>query len=102
MRLRHKAIAIEGERILALVREDPRFGFAFMQRAAQTTLGATSAMRLQLLKAHGFSLPEVVLESDSSYLALGEPPVAGDPLAEAGCCRYAVADAEPAAHLAKL
>jgi CRP-like cAMP-binding protein len=59
-----KAIAMDGQRVLALCAEDPKFGFAFMHRAAQTLASRLSASRLQLLKMSGANLPPVQIESD--------------------------------------
>lgn len=59
-----KAIAVDGEEILALCAKNPEFGFQFMQRAAQTLADRLSAARRQLLKATGQTFPEVQLESD--------------------------------------
>jgi CRP-like cAMP-binding protein len=58
------AVAMNGERILALCDENPRFGFAFMHRAAQTLASRLNATREQLFKLNGTLLPEVQLESD--------------------------------------
>jgi CRP/FNR family transcriptional regulator, cyclic AMP receptor protein len=58
------AIAMDGERILALCEENPRFGFEFMHRAAQTLASRVNATREQLFKLNGALLPEVQLESD--------------------------------------
>jgi CRP/FNR family transcriptional regulator, cyclic AMP receptor protein len=59
-----KAIAMDGQRILALCAEDPQFGFEFMHRAAQTLVSRLNATRLQLFKMSGLLLPEVQIESD--------------------------------------
>ncbi len=59
-----KAIAIDGEQILALCAEDPEFGFAFMKRAAETLASRLSAARIQLLELSGGQLPQVQIESD--------------------------------------
>jgi CRP-like cAMP-binding protein len=59
-----KAVAMDGQRILALCREDPKFGFEFMHRAAQTLASRLSATRIQLLKMGGAHLPLVQMESD--------------------------------------
>jgi CRP/FNR family transcriptional regulator, cyclic AMP receptor protein len=59
-----KTIAMDGERILALCAQDPRFGFEFMQRAAQTLAARLNAARHQLLKMNGHLFPQVQLESD--------------------------------------
>jgi CRP/FNR family transcriptional regulator, cyclic AMP receptor protein len=58
------AIAMDGQRILALCAEDPKFGFEFMHRAAQTLASRLNATRLQLFKMNGLLLPEVQIESD--------------------------------------
>jgi CRP-like cAMP-binding protein len=59
-----KAIAMDGDQILALCAKDPRFGFEFMHRAAQTLASRLSATRIQLLKMGGEHLPQVQMESD--------------------------------------
>jgi CRP-like cAMP-binding protein len=59
-----KAVAMDGEQILALCEKDARFGFEFMQRAAQTLASRLSATRIQLLKTGGEHLPAMRLESD--------------------------------------
>jgi len=59
-----KAIAVDGEAVLALCAKNPEFGFQFMQRAAQTLADRLSATRRQLLKATGLTMPEAQLESD--------------------------------------
>jgi len=61
---RTKTIAMDGEQILALCAKDPRFGFEFMHRAAQTLASRLSATRIQLLKMGGEHLPQVRIESD--------------------------------------
>ena len=58
------AIAVNGERLLALCDEHPQFGYAFMRRATQVLAGRLSATRLQLLKMTGNVLPAVQIESD--------------------------------------
>lgn len=58
------AIAMDGQRILALCAEDPQFGFEFMHRAAQTLASRLNATRMQLFKMNGLLLPEVQIESD--------------------------------------
>jgi CRP/FNR family transcriptional regulator, cyclic AMP receptor protein len=58
------AIAIDGQRILALCAEDTRFGFEFMRRAAQTLASRLNATRLQLMKTSGHLFPQVQIESD--------------------------------------
>jgi CRP/FNR family transcriptional regulator, cyclic AMP receptor protein len=59
-----KAIAMDGQRILSLCTEDPRFGFEFMHRAAQTLASRLHAARMQLLKMSGRLLPEAQIETD--------------------------------------
>ena len=59
-----KVVAMDGQRILALCAEDPKFGFEFMHRAAQTLASRLSAARIQLLKMSGSHLPPVQMESD--------------------------------------
>jgi hypothetical protein len=58
------AIAMDGERILALCEENPRFGFEFMHRASQTLASRVNVTMEQLFKLNGALLPEVQLESD--------------------------------------
>ena len=58
------AIAMDGERILALCEENPRFGFAFMHGAPQTLASRVNPIRERLFKLNGALLPEVQLESD--------------------------------------
>ena len=59
-----KAIAMDGQRILSLCAEDPKFGFEFMHRAAQTLASRLTATRIQLLKMGGAHFPPVQMESD--------------------------------------
>jgi len=59
-----KAVAMDGEQILAPCAKDPRFGFEFMHRAAQTLASRLSATRIQLLKMGGEHLPQARIESD--------------------------------------
>lgn len=59
-----KAIAIDGERLLAFCTQEPRFGFELMHRVAKTLTKRLNATRLQLLKMSGLQLPEVQIESD--------------------------------------
>lgn len=59
-----KAIVMEGDRIIALCKEDPQFGFEFMLRVAQTLASRLNATRSQLFKMSGLMLPEVQIESD--------------------------------------
>lgn len=59
-----KAIAIDGERVLKLCREDPELGFEFMWRAAKVLAERLSATRMQLLDISGVHLPLVAVESD--------------------------------------
>jgi CRP/FNR family transcriptional regulator, cyclic AMP receptor protein len=59
-----KTVEMNGERILELCAEDPRFGFEFMRRAAQTLASRLSATRIQLLKMSGALLPQAPIESD--------------------------------------
>jgi CRP/FNR family transcriptional regulator, cyclic AMP receptor protein len=59
-----KAIAMEGARVLELCAKDPKFGFEFMQRAAQTLASRLGATRVQLLKLGGAQLPMAQIESD--------------------------------------
>jgi hypothetical protein len=58
------ALAVDGEMILSLCHEYPRFGFEFMHRAAQTLASRLDATRQQLFKMNGMLLPEVQIESD--------------------------------------
>jgi CRP/FNR family transcriptional regulator, cyclic AMP receptor protein len=59
-----KTVAMDGEKILSLCAQDPRFGFDFMQRAAQTLAARLNATRHQLVKTSGHLFPQVQLESD--------------------------------------
>jgi CRP-like cAMP-binding protein len=59
-----EAIAVDGQRILALCAEDTQFGFEFMRRAAQTLASRLNATRLQLMKTSGHLFPQVQIESD--------------------------------------
>lgn len=59
-----KAICVDGQKILALCAEDPRFGFEFMHRAAQTLASRLTATRLQLMKSSGHLFPQIQIESD--------------------------------------
>lgn len=59
-----KALAMDGEQVLALCRADPEFGFEFMRRAAMALSERLSATRMQLLEISGFDLPDAQLESD--------------------------------------
>ncbi len=57
-------IAANGDKILEQCALEPRFGFEFMHRAAQTLASRLSATRMQLLDMGGVRLPEVQFESD--------------------------------------
>ncbi len=57
-------VAMNGEQVLALCSQDPRFGFEFMHRAAQTLAARLNATRHQLVKMNGHMFPQVQLESD--------------------------------------
>ncbi len=59
-----RAIAMDGERVLALCAENPRFGFEFMRRAAETLAERLNATRMQLFKMGGMTLPQVQIETD--------------------------------------
>jgi CRP-like cAMP-binding protein len=59
-----EALAINGEKLLALCREVPEFGFEFMRRAAMTLSDRLSATRVQLLERSGQDLPDIQVESD--------------------------------------
>jgi len=59
-----KTIAIDGEGVLALCRQEPQFGFEFMHRATMVLAQRLSATRLQLLEMGGSQLPDVQIESD--------------------------------------
>lgn len=59
-----KAIALNGEQVLALCHDDPVFGFEFMRRVAITLAERLSATRLKLLEISGVHLPDVQPESD--------------------------------------
>ena len=58
------AIAINGQEVLKLCKDDPEFGFEFMHRAARVLAERLAATRLQLLEMGGVRLPEVAIESD--------------------------------------
>ena len=58
------ALAVDGEEVLALCREDPQFGFEFMHRAAEVLAKRLNATRLQHLRMSGHQLPDVQIESD--------------------------------------
>jgi len=59
-----KAIAFDGEQVLALCQEYPRFGCEFMHRAAKVLAQRLSAALLRLLEMCGLQLPDAQLESD--------------------------------------
>jgi len=59
-----KALAVDGDQMLMLCKENPEFGFEFMQRAAQVLAERLSATRLTLLELSGNSLPDIPIESD--------------------------------------
>jgi CRP-like cAMP-binding protein len=59
-----KLIAMDGQRVLALCRQDPQFGFEFMHRAAEALAARLNAARMQLMKMSGRLLPEAQIESD--------------------------------------
>ncbi len=59
-----KAIAINGEKTIALCHEDPEFGCEFMHRTAIALAERLSATRLQLMSMSGFQLPDAQIESD--------------------------------------
>ncbi len=58
------AVAINGEKALALCSADPEFGCEFMHRTAIALAERLSATRLQLMKMSGFQLPDAQIESD--------------------------------------
>ncbi len=57
-------LAIDGDQLLNLCREDTEFGFQFMHRAAQVLAERLNATRMKLLEMGGNRLPDVPLESD--------------------------------------
>jgi len=59
-----RALAIDGEKLLALCKEDATFGCEFMHRAAKVLAQRLSATHSQLRKITGYDLPSVPLESD--------------------------------------
>jgi CRP/FNR family transcriptional regulator, cyclic AMP receptor protein len=59
-----KALAIDGEKLLALCKADPTFGCEFMHRAAKVLAQRLGATHSQLREITGFDLPSVPLESD--------------------------------------
>ena len=48
-----KALAIDGQQVLDLCRDDPEFGFEFMHRTAQVLAERLDATRLQHLRMSG-------------------------------------------------
>ena len=58
------AIAINGEKLLALCEEHPKLGFELIHRVADVLAQRLASTRLQLLDMTGHRLPEVQLESD--------------------------------------
>ena len=59
-----EAVRLNGQQLLALCEDDPKFGFEFMRRVAVTLADRLNATRRQLLDVSGIHLPEVALESD--------------------------------------
>ncbi len=59
-----KALAIDGEALLALCKVNPTFGCEFMHRAAKVLAQRLSATYAQLHEVTGYDLPSVPLESD--------------------------------------
>lgn len=59
-----KALAFDGEKLVAMCRENPQFGFEFMRRTANVLADRLSAVRWQLVDVYGSHLPELALESD--------------------------------------
>lgn len=59
-----KALEFDGIRLMQFCETHPSFGFALMQRVAQTLSERLSATRLQLFELSGANLPEFPLESD--------------------------------------
>ena len=59
-----KAFSIDGEKALALCREDPEFGFEFMHRVAQVLGERLVATRFQHLRMSGHQLPDIQFETD--------------------------------------
>ena len=58
------AIVIPSDKLLALCREQPKFGFEFMHRVAHVVAERLGATRIQLLEKAGHSLPEVQVDTD--------------------------------------
>jgi CRP-like cAMP-binding protein len=59
-----KALAFDGDDLLAYCRENPEFGFEFMRRTAAVLGDRLAATRIQLLELSGVHFPVVPLESD--------------------------------------
>lgn len=53
-----EAVQINASQLLTLFEHDPRFGFAFMRRAALALAKRLSATRLQLLNLYGSEMPK--------------------------------------------
>jgi CRP-like cAMP-binding protein len=60
------AVKINGQRLLALCDEDPRFGYEFMRRAALALAKRLSATRLQLLNLYGSEMPRTAESAGSA------------------------------------
>ena len=58
------ALMFDAEKLLALCREVPEFGFEFMHRVAMVLTQRLRATRLVLMKKIGHQFPGVQLESD--------------------------------------
>lgn len=59
-----KAVAFDGDELLAYCRENPEFGFEVMRRTAVVLGERLAATRIQLLELSGVHFPEIALESD--------------------------------------
>lgn len=58
------ALRIETQHLLDFCRDNPRFGYEFMQRTAMVLAERLTATRLQLLELSGSHLPDIQIESD--------------------------------------
>lgn len=57
-----ECVCLPGAQVLALCEHDPRFGYAFMRRAALALAKRLNATRLQLLDVYGTQMPAVADE----------------------------------------
>ena len=58
------ALAIDGEKLLALCATYTPFGYEFMHRVANVLARRLAATRQQLMQNCGFQLPDIQIESD--------------------------------------